>query len=172
LEDEGEPKMELRPHASPRVKDYRSRSWSRRFVATLPLFLASVAFAAVPGMPILLLFWLMRPTALPNPGMSAYIAPSATRLEPLPRRTDLLESGEPSDLILLSNPARNYGRPYIAHDDVTHDYAQQVETERPAKRQGRVSDAKRSKPPPGHKRHQPAYAYALDWSGHRQQSVR
>jgi hypothetical protein len=137
--------MEVTHHASPRgPKDYCSKSSSRRFVGTLPFLLASVGFAAVPAMPILFLFWLMRPTVLPNPGMSAHIAPPATRLEP-PPKTDLLESEEPSDLILLSNTARNYGRPYAAHDDLTHDYAQRGETERPAKRQTRLSDAKGSR---------------------------
>src|SRR5262249_52426585 len=161
LEDDGEVKMQLRPHASPTTKGYGLRRWSRRLMTTLPFFLASVAFAAVPAMPLLFLFWLMQPTVFANPGMSTYHAPPATRLEPLPRKMDLLEFGEPSDLISLSNPARNYTRPYVAHGDVVDAYAQQEETERPTKRQARVSYAKRSKSAQGHKRHQPSYTYAL-----------
>jgi hypothetical protein len=163
--------MEVTRHASPRrPKDYCSRSSSRRFVGTLPFLLASVGFAAVPAMPILFLFWLMRPTMLPNPGMSAHIAPPATRLEPLPK-TDLLESGEPSDLILLSNAARNYKRPYTAHDDITHNYVQRGETERPAKRETRLSDAKRSRLARGRKYNEPYYAYASDGRGNGQKGV-
>jgi hypothetical protein len=112
----------------------------------------------------------MRPTVLPNPGMSAHIAPPATRLVHLPK-TDLLESGEPSDLILLSNAARNYGRPYAAHDDLTHDYAQRRETERPAKRQTRLSDAKRSRLARGRMYDERSYAYAPDGRGDGQEGV-
>jgi hypothetical protein len=138
--------------------------------STLPFLLASVGFAALPAMPILFLFWLMRPTVLPNPGMSAHIAPPATRLVHLPK-TDLLESGEPSDLILLSNAARNYGRPYAAHDDLTHDYTQRGETERPAKRQTRLSDAKGSRLVRGRKYEERSYAYAPDGRGNGQEGV-
>jgi hypothetical protein len=163
--------MEVTPHASPsEPKNYCSRSSSRRFVGTLPFLLALVGLAAVPAMPILFLFWLMRPTVLPNPGMSTHIASPATRLEPLPK-TDLLESGEPSDLILLSNSARNYGRPYAAHDDLTHDYAQRGETERPAKRQTRLSDAKRSRLARERKYNERSYAYAPDGRSNGQKGV-
>jgi hypothetical protein len=163
--------MEVTRQASPRgPKDYCSRSSSRRFVGTLPFLLASVGFAAVPAMPILFLFWLMRPTVLPNPGMSAHIAPPATRLEHLPK-TDLLESGEPSDLILLSHAARNYGRPYAAHDDLAQDYAQRGETERPAKPQTRLSDAKGSRLVRGRKYNDRSYAYAPEGRDNGQKGV-
>ena len=120
--------MEPRPHASPRTVVFAQEA-ARRFLATLPFFLGSAAFAAVPAMPILFLFWLMGPTVLPNPGMASYSAPPRTRLEPLPPYTDLSESGESSTL--LSNPARNYARPYAAHDGITHEYAQQGHPEMP-----------------------------------------
>jgi hypothetical protein len=42
----------------------------------------------------LLLYWLMQPSVIPNPGMAAHSAPPATRLEPLPRKMDAPELAE------------------------------------------------------------------------------
>jgi hypothetical protein len=39
----------------------------------------------------LLLFWLMQPKVLNNPGIASYSPPPATRLEPLPRKSDAPE---------------------------------------------------------------------------------
>jgi hypothetical protein len=39
----------------------------------------------------LLLYWLMQPKALENPGMASYRPPPATRLEPVPRESDAPE---------------------------------------------------------------------------------
>jgi hypothetical protein len=54
------------------------------------LTLMSGATAAL----FLLLFWLMQPRALENPGMASYQPPPATRLEPPPRKSDAPELAE------------------------------------------------------------------------------
>ncbi len=135
-------------------------------MAALIRFSVSLAFVAVPATPLLLLFWLMRPTVLPNPGMSAYKAPPATRLEPHSRKMDSLISDELSEQALLSDHARNYARPYFIQDD-----AQQRDIEKPAKRQVRVSDRKRLRLAHERKHGEPPSAYALDWNGDRRQSA-
>jgi hypothetical protein len=42
----------------------------------------------------LLLFWLMQPKVLQNPGMASYSPPPGTRLEPPPRKSDAPELAE------------------------------------------------------------------------------
>src|SRR6266702_1356426 len=90
-----------------RFTGHRLKSEIKDLVVTLVLYLASFAFAAVP---FLFLFWLMRPTVLANPGIGAYKAPPATRLEPPPRKMESLESGEPPIQASLANFAQEYAQ--------------------------------------------------------------
>jgi hypothetical protein len=137
-----------------------------------------LAFVAVP---FLILFWLMRPTVLANPGMSAYNAPPGTRLVPLPRKLESLElaelpiqasiaeSAQDCELLHLApgceqpGVAADYGQP-----PPTRDYAQQRLAEKPAKREVRAHDRKRARLTHRHKYWENAYAYSRDWNGHRQ----
>lgn len=128
-------------------------------MSSLVLTLTSAALVTVLFMPILFLFWLIRPTVLPNPGMSAYKPHSATRLEPLARRIESVETDEPSDLVVLSNLARNYARPYPSSDDDDR----RNEIANTAKRQAHVSADKRPRSAKARHRHELSYAYALDW---------
>jgi hypothetical protein len=142
-----------------------STNGARSILATLAFCSASVWFCLVPAMP--LLFWLMGPTIIPNPGRSAHNALPGTRVEPLPRKMEWLALAEPSDLGLLSNLARNYARPYLPLD-----YAEQEHTETPTKRQVRVSGPKRSRLARGRKDNERSYAYAPDWNGNRHEGAR
>jgi hypothetical protein len=149
--------MEGRQYASLSSENNCYAKRGRSFSSTLALCSASVGFVLVSVMPLLLLFWLMRPTIIPNPGTSAYSAPPATRVEPLPRKMEWLGLEEPSDPGLLSTLARNYARPYVSPD-----YAEQEDIEKPTKRQARVSGRKRPRLAGGRKGYDRSYAYAPD----------
>jgi hypothetical protein len=109
----------------------------------------------------------MRPTVLPNPGISAYHAPPGTRLEPLPRKMEPLEFEDPSYLVVQSNFTQNYARPYYTEDD-----ARQTKDQQPAKRQTRVSDRNRLPIARGREQNERSYTYALDQNGNQQQNAR
>src|SRR3954471_19164093 len=49
-------------------------------------FLSWIVILGLLGMPFVFLYWLMQPTVIENPGLSAYHQPAATALEP-PRPT-------------------------------------------------------------------------------------
>jgi hypothetical protein len=159
--------MERRQYASPGSGNNYSTNRARSVSSTLAFRSASVGFVLVSVMPLLFLFWLMQPTIIPNPGMNAHNAPSATRVEPSPRKMELLGFEEPSDPGLLSRVARNYARPHLPPD-----YAEHEDIEKPTKRQVRVSGRKRFRLARGRKDNERSYAYVPDWSGNRRQSVR
>ena len=63
-----------------------------------------------------LLYWLMQPSVVPNPGMAAHFAPPATRLEPLPRKMDAPE--------LAEEPGRSYAAASTADTSATKSKAE------------------------------------------------
>jgi hypothetical protein len=111
---------------------------SRRFsmteikhgVATLTAGAASFALAMAP---ILLLFWLMQPKVLANPGIAALRVAQAASWEPFLREPEMLEAIEP--------PRRESA----ARLQQQQQHQQHRETKHSAKREARVSNRKRSR---------------------------
>src|SRR5262245_5306677 len=97
---------------SARLMAYSIRGPKEGAVSVVPF----APLLAVPAVPLLLLFWLMHPTVLQNPGMSAYKAPPATRLEPLPLKDESLEDPEPPQDV-LTNFAEDYAQSEFTQDD-------------------------------------------------------
>jgi hypothetical protein len=61
---------------------------------SLPLMIATTVVVGLVVSVFALLYWVMQPRALENPGMAAYHPPAGTRLEPLPRKFDAPELAE------------------------------------------------------------------------------
>jgi hypothetical protein len=85
----------------------------------VPLFCVFSAFLAGAGGLFFLIYDLCQPTVYPNPGEVAYSAPQATRLIPLPRRSDAPEIADlpaepPSALNALAQAQA--GDPPAKHD--------------------------------------------------------
>jgi hypothetical protein len=144
-----------RPDARLRFTDHCSRIELKDAVVTLVLYLASWLFAALP---FLFLFWLMQPTVRANPGISAYNAPPATRLEPLARKMESPEPSESGEPPSQSSLAINFAQ----------DYSQQLEE----RREVRAVDRKRPRRVHRRKYEEPAHAYARDWNVQRQRGGR
>jgi hypothetical protein len=60
----------------------------------------------------LVLYWLMQPKVLQNPGMASYQPPVGTRLEPLPRKSDA-----PELAALPENPRSSFAEAIVPSDD-------------------------------------------------------
>lgn len=117
---------------------------------TLPLLGYLAAYSGLATAFFFLLFWLMQPRMIPNPGMAAHFAPAATRLEPLPRKRDapaLVEVPE------LSRPVA------FAQEDLN-----KVREERPNK-DVRAPVRKRSRTVVRREYQEPAHGYAQQWNG-------
>ena len=98
----------------------------------------------------LVLYWLMQPSVIPNPGMAAHFAPPATRIEPLPRKMDapaLAEVPEPAPPIAFAQDYSNKSRSEKANRDV------------------RASVRKRSRTVVRREYQKPASGYAQEWNG-------
>jgi hypothetical protein len=84
-----------------------NRSSSPQGESSAPVLLAMAIVLAVACAFFLGLYWLMQPTAVPNPGMAAYHPPRGTRVEPLGQ--DEWKRAEPT--VLSSSFASDYDRP-------------------------------------------------------------
>jgi len=128
-------------------------------VATLALCSASLGLLAFAALPIAVLFWFMQPTVRANPGLNAYDAPPATRLQPLARNWELLQSDEQAG---ERSPATNFARAYPPADaaqDVAQNPAPQREARREVVRpvkQRRLVERRRYEDSP--------YAFAQNWN--------
>src|SRR5947209_12501524 len=88
---------------------------------TMSLFGYLSAAAGLAAVFFFLMYWLMQPRVIPNPGMAAHFAPPATRIEPLPRKMDapeLAEVPEPSPPIAFAQDYSNKSRSEKANRDV------------------------------------------------------
>jgi len=110
--------------------------------------------------PLLILFWLMQPATLTNPGVSAYNPPPGTRVEPIAHG---LESSDPSSKFsIATNFARDYTRPKLKEDPQLH--VAKVS----AKREARLTNRKQLRVGYRRKYEQAAQAYAQGWDNHQQ----
>src|SRR4051794_36980989 len=82
------------------------------------LFLVSLASLALTTAPLLILFWLMQPATLANPGVSAYNPPPCTRVEPSAH--GLETSGPPREFPIATNFAQDYTRLKLNEDPQLH----------------------------------------------------
>jgi len=96
---------------------HRPRRKLAHVLADPILFLVSLASLTLTTAPLLILFWLMQPATLANPGLSAYTPPPGTRVEPVAH--GLETSGPPSEFSVATNFAREYTRPEIERRPAT-----------------------------------------------------
>jgi len=61
---------------------------------SLPVLNAVIVTLGLTAALFVLLYWLMQPKVLENPGLAAYHPPAGTRLEPLPRASDAPQLAE------------------------------------------------------------------------------
>jgi hypothetical protein len=97
------------------------------------------------------LYWVMQPKVIPNPGMAAHFAPPATRLEPLPRKMDAPE--------LAEEAGRSYAAASAADTSASNSKA-----EKPP-REARAPVRKRPRTVVRRDYQGPANGYAQDWNG-------
>jgi hypothetical protein len=127
-------------------------------MATPILFLASLASLTLTTPPLILLFWLMQPTTRVNPGVSAYIPPPATRVEPIARTAKSRDP--PRELSSATNFARDHTRPELIEDPQVH----QIQSS--PKHELRPTSRKQSRVGYRRKHEQSARTYAQQWDDH------
>ena len=133
-------------------------------MATPILFLASLASLTLTTLPLLFLFWLMQPATRANPGVSAYIPPPGTRVEPIAHMAKSRDP--PSELSSATTFARDYTRSELIED------AQLAEIKVSAKHEARPANRKQFRVGYRRKHEQSARAYAQQWDNHWQPSYR
>jgi len=133
-------------------------------VATPILFLASFASLTLTTMPLLFLFWLMQPATRANPGVSAYIPPPGTRVEPI---AHMMKSRDPAtEFSSATNFAQDYTRPELIEDAQLH------ESKVSPKHAARPVNRKQSRIVYRRKYEESARAYAQEWDNHWQSRYR
>ena len=143
------------------------RSLQRRLAAVMAtpiLFLASLASLTLTATPLLFLFWLMQPATRANPGVSAYIPPPGTRVEPIAHTVETRDP--PTKLSSATNFARDYTRSELIEDAQLH------ESKVSPKHEARPANRKQSRVVYRRKYEQSAGAYAQQWDNHWQPSYR
>jgi len=139
---------------------HRPRRKLAHVLAAPILFLVSLASLTLTMAPLLILFWLMQPATLTNPGVSAYNPPPGTRVEPIAHG---LESSDPSSKFsIATNFARDYTRPKLKEDPQLH--VAKVS----AKREASLTNRKQLRVGYRRKYEQAAHAYAQGWDNHQQ----
>ena len=139
---------------------HRPRRKLAHVLAAPILFLVLLASLTLTMAPLLILFWLMQPATLTNPGVSAYNPPPGTRVEPIAHG---LESSDPSSKFsIATNFARDYTRPKLKEDPQLH--VAKVS----AKREASLTNRKQLRVGYRRKYEQAAHAYAQGWDNHQQ----
>jgi hypothetical protein len=131
-------------------------------MATPILLLSSFGLLTVTTTPLLFLFWLMQPATQANPGVSAYIPPSCTRVESIAHTVESHDSS--SEFSSATNFARAYTPSELIED------AQMHEIKVSPQREARLTNRKQT--PYRRKYEQSARAYAQKWRNHGQPSYR
>jgi hypothetical protein len=151
------------------ISRYAGKAWMpslrcklEGLMATPILFLSSFALLTLTMTPLVFLFWLMQPATRANPGVSAYIPPSCTRVEPIARTVEPHES--PREFSSATNFARDYTRSEPIKDAQMHDIKISP------KREARLTHRKQS--PYNRKYEQSARAYAQEWHNYGLSSYR
>jgi hypothetical protein len=123
---------------------YARTTWCHRrdvrlegVLATPILLFASLASLMLTATPLLLLFWLMQPATRTNPGVTAYIPPPGTHVEPIAHWMEFRDP--PSELSSATNFAREYTRSELRED------AQRQEIKVSPKREARPTNRKQSR---------------------------
>src|SRR5947209_19694352 len=118
---------------------------------TMSLFGYLSAAAGLAAVFFFLMYWLMQPSVVPNPGMAAHFAPPATQLEPLPRKMDAPE--------LAEEPGRSYAAASTADTSATKSKAEKLPKE------ARAPVRKRPRTVVRREYQGPVYGYAQEGNG-------
>jgi len=92
----------------------RSRAAGSPLDMVRELVIAAIIYFGPPivcAVPLLFLYWIYRPTALPNPGLSALKIPAAMALLPPPSQPESREDAGTSNQAALADSAEDFAEP-------------------------------------------------------------